>query len=226
MKVSEAMRSRRSTRQFLDKPVPRALVQSILTEASRAPSNSNLQPWKVYVLAGQGRARLVAAAQAKFAGGRFEEPFEYAPYPKEMREPYLARRDQMAEAQYGAMGIARADHEGRRRYVARNFAFFGAPVGLIFTIDKNFGPGQWADVGMFIQSIMLLAREHGLHSCAQASWSLFPETVRRVLGAPASETVICGMALGYADEAAAINHLNIPRAPLEDFADFRHFDAV
>ena len=225
MKVSEAMRSRRSTRQFLGKPVPRALVETILRQASHAPSNSNLQPWKVYVLAGKGRTRLAEAVQAKFAGGRFDEPFEYAPYPKEMREPYLSRRDQMAEAQYGAFGIAREDHAGRMRYVARNFAFFGAPVGLIFTIDKDFGPGQWADAGMFIQSVMLIAREHGLHSCAQVSWSLFPQTVRKVLDVPASKTVICGMSLGYADEAAAINHLNIPRAALEEFADFRHFEA-
>ena len=224
MKVSEALSSRRSTRQFQGKPVPRAMVEAILTQASRAPSNSNLQPCKVYVLAGQGRAKLVEAVQAKFAGGKFDEPFEHAAYPKDMREPYLSRRDQMAEAQYGAMGIAREDHKGRMTYVARNFAFFGAPIGLIFTIEKDFGPGGWTDVGMFIQSIMLLAREQGLHTCAQVSWSLFPQTVKKTLSVPEGETVICGMSMGYADEAAAINHLSIPRAALQAFADFSHFD--
>lgn len=224
MKVSEAVTARRSTRQFLDTPVPRALVEEILSQARHAPSNANLQPWKVHVLAGRGRARLVEAVQAKFAQGKLDEPRDYAAYPENLPEPYLSRRDQTAEAQYGTMGIPREDRAGRMTYVRRNFDFFGAPVGLIFTIDKMFGPGQWADAGMFIQTVMLLACERGLQSCAQVSWSLFPQTVRAVLGVPESQAVMCGMSLGHADKAAAINRLSIPRAPLQGVADFAHFD--
>jgi nitroreductase len=221
MNVSDALATRKSVRAFRSDPVPRALLADILSKAARAPSGGNLQPWKVHALIGPARDELVRRAKARMAVNPRGGVPEYHIYPPELTEPYRTRRFAIGEAMYATMAIPRADKAGRLMQFVRNWEFFGAPAGLIVSIDRQMQQGQWADLGMFLQSIMLLAREHGLHSCAQEAWAPFHEVIREYLGIPQEEMIFCGMAIGYADDAAPINALISERAPLSEWAVFR-----
>ncbi len=217
MNVSEALASRKCIRAFRPDPVPGETVKEILTLAARAPSGGNLQPWKAYVLIGGARDELVRrVARARETNPMGERP-EYHIYPLELTEPYRTRRFRIGEAMYATMGIPREDKRARLAFFSRNWEFFGAPVGMIFTIERQMQQGQWADLGMFLQSIMLLAREHGLHTCPQEAWAVWHRVIREYLHVPESEMIFCGMALGYADESAPVNSLVSERAPLEEF---------
>ena len=221
MHVSEAIASRRSIRAFTSDPVPRATVEEILTLAARAPSGGNLQPWHVYVLLGEARDELVRRVAEARKQSPMGEPPEYPIYPANLAEPYRSRRFAVGEQMYALLGIARAGKAARLAHFARNWEFFGAPAGLIFAIDRAMGQGQWADLGMFMQNVMLLARERGLHSCAQEAWAMWHRIVRDYLSVPADRMIFCGMALGFADDSAPVNALVTERAPLQDFATFR-----
>ncbi|MEI9982692.1 MAG: nitroreductase [Aliidongia sp.] len=224
MNVTEAIMSRISTRGFLGRPVPEAIVRTMLETARYAPSGGNLQPWHVYVLTGARLAAFLDTVEARRAAGSLGDGTEYDIYPAELKQPYRQRRSKCAEDLYAAIQVPRDDKPGRFAHFARNFRFFGAPVALFFAIDRQMGLGQWADLGMFIQSFMLLAREHGLHSCAQEAWALWHKTIAEFVGMPRDLKLFCGMALGYADEANPINGLRTERAPLEEFATLEGFE--
>lgn len=227
MRVSEALQTRFTCRAFLPAAVPRAVVERILNDARRAPSGGNLQPWRVWALAGAELEALKAAIRAHTATGQlFEGEPEYAIYPADLKEPYATRRFRNGAAWYGALGIAHDDHAGYIRQVARNFELFGAPVGLFLTIDRSLGPPQWSDLGIFLQSILLLAREHGLHAAALESWSLWPRVVRAHLQLPDELMLYCAVALGHADPDAPVNRWRAERAPMEEIAVFRGFEAA
>lgn len=221
MQVSEAVATRRSIRAFKPDPVERRTVEEILTLAARAPSGGNLQPWRVYVLLGQARDELVRRVAEARKRSRMGSPPEYHVYPPALAEPYRTRRFRVGEAMYALLGIGREDMAGRLAQFARNWEFFGAPVGLIFTIDRAMQQGQWADLGMYMQNVMLLARERGLDSCAQEAWAAWHKLLREFLSIPDNELVFCGMALGHADATAPVNALISERAPLEEFATIR-----
>lgn len=221
MNVSEALATRKSVRAFKPDSVPRAVVEEILLKAARAPSGGNLQPWKVHVLLGEARDELVRRTKARMAVNPRGGTPEYHIYPPDLTEPYKTRRFRIGEAMYATMNIGRDDKIGRLAQFVRNWEFFGAPVGLVFSIDRQMQQGQWSDLGGFLQSIMLLAREYGLHSCAQEAWAPFHEVIREYLHVPQEEMIFCGMALGYADETAAINSLVSERAPISEWAVFR-----
>ncbi len=212
--VATALATRRSVRGFLPTPVPMDLVRRILLLASRAPSATNTQPWTVHIVTGGARARLCAEILAQHEAGEAPE-MEYPYYPKEWVEPYLARRREVGWALYGLLGIAKGDREATARQHGRNYSFFGAPVGLIFTIDRRLGQGSWLDLGMFMQGVMTGARGAGLDTCAQAAFAPFHATVRRHLAISDEHMVACGMALGVADPDEPANALTTARA--DDF---------
>jgi nitroreductase len=222
LKVSEAIGSRKSIRAFLDTPVEEKIVRQILTVAARAPSGGNLQPWHVYALCGEARDGLVAIVKKTMADQTPDAP-EYEIYPKKLPDPYRSRRYKVGEDMYAAIDVGRDDKAGRAKQFSRNFDFFGAPVGLIFTIDRIMQQGQWSDLGMFIENVMLLAREHGLETCPQEAWAIWSNTIRNHLDIPDEQMIFCGMAVGYADKDAAINSLETERAALEEFVSFRGF---
>jgi nitroreductase len=223
MKVSEALDSRMSCRAFLPTPVPETTLRQILEAASRAPSGGNLQPWFVDVLTGAPLAALVERVQAQVPEHPLGHPSEYLVYPSPLGEPYRTRRYQNGEDLYATIGIPRGDRPARLRQYARNYQAFGAPVMLFICIDRGMGSAQWADMGMFMQSIMLLAREHGLHTCPQESWSGWFREVSDAIALPAHRMLFSGIAMGYRDESAPINQLRTDRVPLADFATFRGF---
>ena len=210
MEVREAVAARRSVRGFLDTPVELALVERLVAEASRSPSGGNLQPWHIDIVVGDAMNRLKQTMIAKLASG--PETPEYDIYPKELLAPYRDRRFAVGEAMYERIGIPRDDKMARRMWFARNFAFFGAPVALFMTVDRRMGPPQWSDMGMFLQSFMLLAVEEGLATCAQECWAVYPDTVKAFLGTPDDRMLFCGMALGYEDTAEPANTLKTERA--------------
>src|SRR3984957_8173090 len=224
MKVSEALNTRMSCRAFLPTPVPETTIRQILAAASRAPSGGNLQPWYVDVLTGAPLAALVERVRVQVPEYPLGHTPEYPVYPSPLGEPYRTRRFQNGEDLYATVGIPRGERQARLRQFARNFAAFGAPVVLFICIDRGMGSAQWADVGMFMQSVMLLAREHGLHTCPQESWSGWYREVAEAIGLPAHRMLFSGIALGYRDESAPINRLRTSRAPLTEFATFRGFD--
>ena len=221
MSVSEAIDSRMSCRAFLPTPVPGALIREMLEAGKRAPSGGNVQPWHVYVVAGEPLQELRAIIRAKLPEQPMGEGSEYNMYPPNMTEPYRSRRFKCGEDLYATIGIERADRAGRLAQFARNFEFFGAPAAMFFAIDRQMGADQWSDVGMFMQSLMLLARERGLHTCAQEAWSLWYKTLGEFLEFPPELMLFCGLAIGYRDESAPINRLRTDRAPLQEFASFR-----
>ena len=223
MKVSEALESRISTRAFLKDPVPQEIVAAIIEGATRAPSGGNLQPWNVYVLTGEPLRALIKAVATTRETHPMGEGGDYAVYPPKLKEPYRTRRFRCGEMLYAALGIPREDKMARLQQFAKNFDLFGAPVGLFFSIDREMREGQWADLGMFMQSIMLLAREYGLHSCPQESWSAFTPTIRKSLSLPDAHMFFCGMGLGKMDEKDKVNALRMERAPIEEVAHFRGF---
>jgi nitroreductase len=201
--------------------VPGDVVARLLQAAAQAPSGGNLQPWRVHVLLGEARDELVRrVAQARETTPMGERP-EYLIYPPDLTEPYKTRRHRVGEAMYATLGIPREDKRARLGFFAGNWEFFGAPQGLIFTIDRIMQQGQWSDLGMFLQSIMLLAREHGLHTCPQEAWAVWHGVIREYLEVPRNEMIFCGMAIGHADEAAAVNTLVTERAPLGEFVTMR-----
>jgi len=224
MRVSEAIDSRISCRAFHDTPVAASTVVAILEAAKRAPSGGNLQPWRVDVLTGTPLAEFLGIIRAKQRIQPAGEGTEYPVYPPNLHEPYRSRRFKCGEDLYATLGIPREDKAARYRQYARNYLFFGAPVALFFSIDRRMGVDQWADLGMFMQNIMLLAREHGLHTCAQEAWAIWYRTIGEFLQLPADRMFFCGMALGYMDEEAAVNSLRTERARLEEFATLRGFE--
>lgn len=227
MNVSEAVASRMSCRAFLDTPVPGSTVRDILEAARQTPSGGNVQPWLVYALAGQPLADLKAVVRIEVEKNPLGDgSHEYDIYPPGLGEPYRSRRHKAGEDLYGLLGIPREDKLARLRQLARNYDFFGAPVGLFFYLDRGMGPPQWSDVGMYMQTVMLLAREHGLHTCAQEIWSRVPATVAKFLDAPPNLLLFAGMALGYADASHPVNALRTERASLAEFSIFKGFDAV
>ncbi len=221
MKVSEALATRKTIRAFRADPVAPETIREILTVASRAPSGGNLQPWKVYALLGEARDELVRRVALKRQETPMGEAPEYHIYPPTLSEPYRTRRFRIGEQMYAALGIPREDKLARLQFFAGNWEFFGAPVGLIFTIGREMQQGQWSDLGMYLQSIMLLAREHGLDTCPQEAWAVWHSTIREYLDVPQNEMIFCGMAIGYADQSAPVNTVVSERAPLEEFVVFR-----
>jgi nitroreductase len=222
--ADEAIATRRSVRAFLPTPVDRATVESLLALASRAPSGSNIQPWKVRVVAGTARARLSRAILAALdTEGPTAHKREWNYYPVNWREPFLARRRKIGWDLYGLLGIARGDFEGTERQRRRNYEFFGAPVGLIFTLDEDLEIGSWLDLGIFIGAFAIAARGRGLDTCPQAAFADFHAVIRRELGIPENEIIICGMALGHADPSAVENRLVTERAAPSHFATFEGF---
>jgi nitroreductase len=223
MDVRDAIASRYSCRAFRPDPVPLATVREILERAARAPSGGNLQPWIVHAVAGERLEALKASVRARPELLPRGEGAEYDIYPKELKEPYRTRRFQVGELLYRALGVPREDRPGRIRQYARNFEFFGAPVGLFFSIDRTMGPPQWSDLGGYIQSVMALARAYGLHTCGQEAWTHWHKTLGPFLDLPGEYMLFCGMALGHADEEAPINQWRAPREPLDAFARFEGF---
>ena len=221
--VDAAIAGRRSVRRFLSTPVDRAEVEDILAVARRAPSGTNMQPWKAIALAGAARRELEEAILAAFDSGEKGHESEVPYYPAEFPEPYRSRRRAVGWALYGLLGIARGEKDRMRAQQRRNYLFFDAPVGLIFTIDRVLEAGSWLDYGMFLQNVMVAARARGLDTCPQMSFARYHRIIRRVLDVPAGERVVCGMALGFADAAAPENGLVTEREPVSGFARFRGF---
>ena len=219
MTVEEAITGRQSIRAFLSKPVPRALIEQILTIASRAPSGTNAQPWRVWVLEGGAKEQLSRDLYERFMR---DEPahYDYFYYLREWREPYLARRRKTGWGLYGLLGIAKGDRAASKAQHARNFLFFDAPVGLFFTIDRDLGLGAWLDYGMFLQSIMIAARAFGLDTCPQAAFCQYHHIIEKRLGIPPDQILVCGMALGYADPEAKVNQFRTDREPVSSFTTF------
>jgi nitroreductase len=220
--VDQAIASRRSIRAFLPTPVPPATLASLLEVATRAPSGSNTQPWKVYVLTGGIRQRLTDAILKVYLSpdqaADHKEEYDY--YPREWVAPYVDRRRKVGWDLYALLGLTRDNKAGMQAQHARNFAFFDAPVGLIFTIDRVMAQGSWLDYGMFLQNIMIAARARGLDTCPQAAFTQFHRIIAETLSLPDSEQLVCGMALGYADMSKVENTLVTERAPLSSFVKF------
>lgn len=220
--IDQAIITRRSVRAFLDTPVPRDVVNEILAVASRAPSGTNAQPWRVYVLTGDAKVKLSADVLAAYddpqRDGKYREEYPY--YPREWVAPYIDRRRKVGWDLYSLLQISREDKARMHAQHARNFTFFGAPVGMIFTIDRILELGSWLDYGMFLQSIMVAARARGLDTCPQAAFTQFHAVISNHLRLPADEMVVCGMALGHADPAAIENTLSTEREPVSGFARF------
>jgi nitroreductase len=216
MTIEDAIRGRKSTRAFLKKPVPRELIARILETAGRAPSGSNIQPWKVWVLDGEAKEQLVRDLLERYdTSGEGKREYNY--YPVNWREPYLARRRACGWGLYSTMGITREDKKGMHAQRRQNYEFFGAPVGLMFSIDRDMEIGSWLDCGMFLQSIMVAARQFGLETCPQAAFCSFHEVIQKRIGIPQSEMLVCGMALGYPDTSAKVNTFTTEREPLETY---------
>ena len=220
MDVSDAVARRISVRAFRPDPIAGDVVADILARAAQAPSGGNLQPWRVYGVSGAP----LAAFKALAAANPFGETPEYEVYPANLWDPFRTRRFQNGEDLYATIGIPREDKPARLRQLARNGDFFGAPVGLFFCLDRKLGPPQWADLGMFMQTVMLLAVERGLDTCAQEYWARYPKTVAGFLGLPNDHMVFAGMALGYRDDAHPINRLQAARDAFEVWGELRGFD--
>lgn len=218
--VDDAINTRRAVRAFTDEPVSRETVVEVLEAASRAPSGTNMQPWKVHVLLGAARERLAETLVDAYLNRQDEIDAEWSYYPDPIPEPYLSRRRKVGWDLYGLLGIEKGDKERMRIQHARNFRFFDAPVGLICTIDRVLEVGSWLDYGMFLQNVMVAARGRGLHTCPQAAFAPYHRIIREALGIPESEMVVCGMAIGHADPDAPENALETERVPVEAFARF------
>jgi nitroreductase len=220
MNVSDAIEHRISIRAFQDRPVPGAMVAEILAKAARAPSGGNLQPWRVYALAGQP----LKDFKAEVARNPMGETPEYDVYPPSLWDPFRTRRFENGEQLYAAVGVPREDKASRLRWLARNTDFFGAPVGLFFCLDRKLGPPQWADLGMYMQNVMLLAVEAGLDTCAQEFWARYPQTIAKALSLPDDHMVFSGMALGYRDPEHAINGWRSTRDHQDIWCELKGFD--
>ncbi len=223
--VDAAILSRRSVRAFLPTPVSLEQVEAILKLAGRSPSGTNIQPWRVRVLAGaarEGLSRAILDALDRDGYEKHRRTWEY--YPQRWREPFLGRRRKIGWDMYAKVGVAKGDHEGTERQRRRNYDFFGAPVGMILTLDEDLEIGSWLDLGIFISTLSLAARGVGLDTCAQAAFADFHAVIRERLAIPDKELVICGVALGHADPDHPINTLETERAPLDEWASFAGFE--
>ena len=220
--VDAAITSRRSVRGFLSTPIPDATVREILEVASRAPSGTNTQPWKVHVLTGAARERLGNAIKAAYddPAERAQHVEEYDYYPREWVSPYIDRRRKVGWDLYGLLEIGKTDKDKMHAQHGRNYVFFDAPVGLIFTMDRILAQGSWLDYGMFLENIMIAARGRGLDTCPQAAFTQFHRVIKRELQLGDHEMVVCGMALGVADNEAVANRLTTARATVDEFAKF------
>ncbi|MCG7361092.1 nitroreductase [Roseomonas sp. ACRSG] len=218
--VEAALHARRSVRAFLPQPVEPALVERLLAAAARAPSGTNMQPWRVHVLTSAARDRLCDALVEAHLAGQAEPDPGYAYYPPQFFEPYLSRRRKLGWDLYGLLGIGKGEKERMRQQHGRNFRFFDAPVGMIMTIDRRLEVGSWLDYGMFLQALATAAVAHGLGTCPQAAFAEHHRSIRRVLPIGEGEVVVCGMALGYPDWAAPENRLVTERVPVREFATF------
>jgi len=216
MNVTDAVLSRSSTRAFLDLPISNKLIKKILITSSRAPSGGNLQPWKIFVLNGKSMKNFLEF-QKNFSSP--ESP-GYDIYPPNLKEPYRTSRYELGEQMYSILGISRDDKGARIDQVMENFNFFNAPAALFCFVDKVMGPPQWSDLGMFLQTFMLLAEEAGLNTCAQEAWAMKSESVSKFLNADESDMLFCGLALGYKDPDHKINKLKSKRRPINDWAKF------
>lgn len=220
MNVSDAIKQRISTRAYLPTPVSEALIREVLEVARWAPSGGNLQPWRVIVVSGAARDAVVDIARG-YKGMFPNEDADRPPYPPNIWEPYRSRRFQVGEDMYEILGIPRENKAARLAWVMRNFEFFGAPVGVFFVTDERMGTGQWAHLGMFMQTLALAAEERGLATCFQEFWGTLRKTLKGHFALGDSELLYCGMALGYADKAAPINSLRSARASVDEIASFR-----
>lgn len=223
MHIDDILETRKSIRAFRPDPVPLSLVQEILEVASRAPSGTNVQPWKVYVAAGEVRQRL----EAEVLAHRETKPSDAAaefPRTSKRKEPYLSRMRKLGKDMYSLLGIPKGDEAANWRQWGRNYQFFDAPVGMIFTVDKDLDAMAFIDIGILLQTIMLVAKSRGLGTCAQGAWNNYWSVTRRVLGVPEDEYIVCGLSLGYADETAPVNTLVSEREPLASFASFHGFE--
>ena len=224
--VKEAIDTRMSARAFTQQAVPRELIAELLAQASRAPSGTNTQPWKVYVLQGHSRDSLVEKVCAAHdevrahpeKAAEYREPYDY--YPEKWVSPFIDRRRENGWSLYGLLGITKGDKDKMHAQHQRNYRFFDAPVGLMFTLDKVMGRGSLVDYGMFLQTLMLAARGMGLHTCPQAAWNGFGSIILPHIGAGDNEMLVCGMALGYADELQIVNTFRTPRETLASFTQW------
>ena len=216
MKVSEAVESRQSIREYLKKPVDSSLIKEILEKSSRAANGGNLQPWQIFVINKESMADFLKQ-QSEWTEA--ETP-AYDIYPPKLKEPYRTSRYELGEQMYSLLGIEREDKEGRFMQVLKNFEFFGAPAAIFCFVDKQMGPPQWSDLGMFLQTFMLLAQEAGLDTCAQEAWSMKQESVSDFFKVDNETMVFCGMAIGHKDPEATINKLRSERRPIDEWATF------
>ena len=216
MKVSEAVESRQSIREYLKKPVDSSLIKEILEKSARAANGGNLQPWQIFVINKESMADFLKQ-QSEWTEA---EPPAYDIYPPKLKEPYRTSRYELGEQMYSLLGIEREDKEGRFMQVLKNFEFFGAPAAIFCFVDKQMGPPQWSDLGMFLQTFMLLAQEAGLDTCAQEAWSIKQESVSDFFNVDNETMVFCGMAIGYKDPEATINKLRSERRPIDEWATF------
>lgn len=223
MSVSEAVATRRSIRRFLPDPVSREVLERVLEKAQRSPSGGNVQPWNAQVIAGEPLARLVAAVSEVIPQGRAAHSPEYAIYPADLAGEFETRRFGVGEAMYAALEIGREDKRGRLAQFMDNFRGFGAPVLMLVHTPRYMGPPQWSDIGMWLQTVMLLLREEGLDSCAQEAWAVYQKQVRACVTIPDDHVFFCGMAIGRRDPEAAINQFAVPRAPISEVIGFEGF---
>ena len=216
MKVSDAVSSRASIRAFTSQDVDSDLIKELLQKSSRSASGGNLQPWRIFVLNGESMEKFLSFQD----NWSLQEIPSYEIYPQKLKEPYRTSRYQLGEQMYEALGISRDDKQGRLEQVMKNFNFFGAPAALFCFVDRQMGPPQWSDLGMFLQTFMLLAQEVGLDTCAQEAWSMKHDSVSQFLEASESEMLFCGVALGYKDDQAAVNQFRSERRPLSEWTTF------
>ncbi|WP_176593600.1 nitroreductase [Sphingobium sp. EM0848] len=220
MNVSEAVTSRRSIRQFLLDPVDRAVLERVLEKAQRAPSGGNLQPWNVHVVSGTALNRLCGALAKVLPQGRAGHSGEYAIYPADLADRYSDSRYEVGESMYAALGVTRDDKQGRLAQFARNYRAFGAPVLMLVHTPRYMGPPQWADIGMWLQTVMLLLREEGLDSCAQEAWAVYQKQIREHVAIPGDHIFFCGISVGYRDPDAPVNSFPVARTPLKQVVTF------
>jgi len=223
MNVTEAVTSRRSIRQFLDKPVDRATLEKVLETAQRAPSGGNTQPWNAIIVGGDALQNITTKIKEKTKTAPMGENMEYAIYPKDLAGRYEEQRRAVGRDMFESIGLARDDSAGRVAQMARNWDSFGAPVQLFTYTRKYMGPPQWSDMGMWLQTVMLLLREAGLDSCSQEIWAMYGSYMRQLLGIDDDHIFFCGMAIGYRDPEAPINNFEVPRISIRDAMEFRGF---
>ena len=223
MNVTEATQSRRSVRAFLDKPVDRAIIERVLTTAQRAPSGGNTQPWNAEIITGEPMRQLIDSVAKVLPDGPKSFSPEYDIYPKDLDGVYEQRRRGVGEDLYGALEIPKDNKAGRLMWFANNFRAFGAPVMMLVHTPRYMGPPQWSDIGMWLQTIMLLLREEGLDSCAQEAWAMYSKQIRATVAIPDDHIFFCGMGIGYRDAQAPVNNFDVARADIDEAINWHGF---